>query len=240
MHCLYCQIPLYSIHSKKFCSRSCAAKTNNKIRIHSEETKQKIFNSLKKNAELIGKPFSKRKPKHLRRINPPVLRYIDKICPTCKSSFKTKEDSIANPSKVFCSKSCIRLGGKRKGSGIGIKGWYDNIYFDSSWELSYYIYCKDHNIEIKRCKEYFLYEAEDNVERKFYPDFIVNSEIIEIKGWMRIRDKCKMEATKGKVKFLTYNELNHVFDYLREKYSVIINNGRNDMVKFYNGALEEI
>jgi hypothetical protein len=58
---------------------------------------------------------------------------------------------------------------------------YDDISFASSWELAFYIYCKDMNYDIKRCTASFDYAIDDE-EHKYFPDFIVNNKIYEIKG----------------------------------------------------------
>lgn len=58
---------------------------------------------------------------------------------------------------------------------------FNNIIFDSSWELCFYIYHIDHNNDIKRVNEPFLYTYNGETHR-YYPDFIVNGVFYEIKG----------------------------------------------------------
>lgn len=52
-YCLYCGKEIIGRYKgvKKFCDNSCAAKYNNKGRIHSEETKKKIAESLAKSKD---------------------------------------------------------------------------------------------------------------------------------------------------------------------------------------------
>lgn len=52
-YCLWCGKELEGKNrkTKKFCNSSCAAKYNNKGRVHSEETKRKISETLSKNTE---------------------------------------------------------------------------------------------------------------------------------------------------------------------------------------------
>lgn len=38
-----------------------------------------------------------------------------------------------------------------------IAGMYDNIYMASSYEIIYYLYCKNNNIKIERCPFRFSY-----------------------------------------------------------------------------------
>lgn len=59
---------------------------------------------------------------------------------------------------------------------------YNDTCFSSSWELAYYIWLKDHNIEFEyQPKTYFLYNYL-NIEHRYCPDFKINDRIIEIKG----------------------------------------------------------
>ena len=58
---------------------------------------------------------------------------------------------------------------------------YNGLAFDSLWELQYYIYCVNHNIDIKRCDKVFYYIF-NNKTYIYHPDFEVNGELIEIKG----------------------------------------------------------
>jgi len=67
-------------------------------------------------------------------------------------------------------------------SGFGIKGYYDNIFFDSSWELAYYLYCKNNNSNIIRNTDKFRYEY-NGVSHNYTPDFIVDGVYVEIKGY---------------------------------------------------------
>ena len=73
---------------------------------------------------------------------------------------------------------------------------YNNIYFDSSWELAVYIYCIDHNIDIIRepCRfEYYI----GNNKHYYYPDFKINNDIIEIKAsWALTSDKKLIDSYK--------------------------------------------
>ena len=59
---------------------------------------------------------------------------------------------------------------------------YDNLTFDSSWEVDVYKYCKDNNINC----EYqplitFEYEYDGKIHH-YHPDFLINGKIYEVKG----------------------------------------------------------
>ena len=58
---------------------------------------------------------------------------------------------------------------------------YNNIKFDSSWELAYYIWLKDHNINFEYHTVILEYKVNDTTHF-YYPDFKVNNELQEIKG----------------------------------------------------------
>lgn len=141
-------------------------------------------------------------------------------------------DDSLRPRSRFCSDECRerhrskaisksvtgKTGGYRFLSGRREfkKGRYNNIYFDSSWELAYYIYCIEHNINIERCKEirYYIYNEK---QYKYYPDFIVNGEIIEIKGYITDKVKYKIEQNPD-IKVLYYKDIEHCILYCKEKY----------------------
>lgn len=58
---------------------------------------------------------------------------------------------------------------------------YDDISFDSSWELAIWIYAKDHNIPIEREPIKLSFNF-DGKEKHVIPDFRYNGKLIEIKG----------------------------------------------------------
>lgn len=58
---------------------------------------------------------------------------------------------------------------------------YNNLSFDSSWELAFYIYYADHNFSITRVPCSFEY-AYDNSTHKYFPDFKIQNRLFEIKG----------------------------------------------------------
>ena len=172
---------------RKHCSRSCA-----NGRVHSDLTKRKISESVKKYYETTAYPagFSNHGP----------LKVYH--CKNCNKGF-TIIDKRDTTGYKYCSNKCReeffkayikpKSGGKRKGSGIGKKGWYKGIYCDSTWELAFVIYCLEHNIPIKRNKSYrtYLFNGE---KHKYYPDFIVEeTKVYEIKGYCSEQWKAKCE-----------------------------------------------
>ena len=110
---------------------------------------------------------------------------------------------------------------------------YNDICFDSSWELAYYIWLTD----IKFQFEYqpisqFKYIGSDNKEHSYYPDFKVNDEFQEIKGDQFFNDAgepyCSITKEywwekynfikNNNVKLLRYNELKPIIEYVHKTY----------------------
>ena len=194
---------------KKFCSQSCSATYNNLKRgPMSDETKAKISKTLKSSV---------------------VYKVVSKICPICGKEFiqpRKKNGRLGNAK--YCSKECknkalslinkqIGSGGFREGSVKNYKsGWFNGIHCDSSWELAFLIYHRDHNVNITRCAEIRDYEFEGKIH-KFHPDFVINGEIFEIKG---INDKVNQakQHYNPDVKFLYKKDLEKYIDYAVETY----------------------
>ena len=114
------------------------------------------------------------------------------------------------------------------GSG-GLKGKYSNIYYDSALELSFILWCEYNKIKLKRYDlEPIEYSDEYGSIRKYYPDFIINSnDIVEIKGsglWYRKnyeRNILKFQAAK--VFFDSYTIIFDGDDCVREYYKTARN-----------------
>ena len=61
--------------------------------------------------------------------------------------------------------------------------YYDNKYFDSFWEIAFYIVLKEHNIEFKYHPSLDLYYTnEKGTISQYRPDFQIGDKLIEIKG----------------------------------------------------------
>lgn len=199
----------------KFCSIGCR-----NTRKHSTETKNKISKSVK---EFNKKNFDIIKQKNIERKKDKIY-----VCKQCKKQFRTSDIRNTNSIK-YCSNECKHkflsehTGGYRKGSGCGKHGFYKGIKCDSSYELAFLIYCLDHNIEIKRCNEYFNYEIDDKIHR-YFPDFIINNKtFIEIKGYHTKLVDTKISAVNKPFKILYGEDLIDVFEYVCKTYNVCKN-----------------
>lgn len=58
---------------------------------------------------------------------------------------------------------------------------YNDLYFDSSWELAFYIYHVDQNISIEREPEKIIYYF-NGAKHYYFPDFKINDKLFEIKS----------------------------------------------------------
>lgn len=68
----------------------------------------------------------------------------------------------------------------------------DGIKLKGTWEVKFYSWCKQNNINIQRPNEGFSYIYE-NKTRTYYPDFFLPdfNKFVEVKGYETERDKCK-------------------------------------------------
>lgn len=124
---------------------------------------------------------------------------------------------------------------------------YNMKYFDSSWELAYYIWLKNHNIDFKYQPNIsFEYEYNNN-KHIYHPDFLIDSEIYEIKGPQFFKDgkminpydsslndlfEAKHQCMiKNNIKIIT--DCTEYINYVNQKY------GNNYLKQFkYNNIIE--
>lgn len=203
---------------KTFCNSSCAASFNNKARgSRSEDTKRKISESLKKReAERIK--------------NLPV---VFRKCECCGIEFEVKRTTRNRLTRAkFCSSECrnkflsdlnkeIGSGGFREGSVRNYKsGWFNGIHCDSSWELAFLIWHRDHNIDVKRCNEIRYYTINDE-EHRYFPDFVIDNTIYEIKGIDDNVNKAKQKYNPDII-FLYKDDVEKYVKYAKDTYGDFI------------------
>lgn len=140
------------------------------------------------------------------------------------TGFKHTKENCDKLSKILKSKT----GGIRKGGGRGKSGWYKGLWCDSSWELAYVIYNLDHNIRFERNKRGFEYIF-NNKKYKYYPDFILNGEYVEIKGYLSEQVNEKIKQFPYKLNILDKDGIIFYLDYVKKKYG-------NDFIKLYEEA----
>lgn len=133
----------------------------------------------------------------------------------------------------FCSIECSNKSRSRKLRDLAIKhnlgglnpkttyknfkqGIYKGIRCDSSWELVFVIYCLEHNYNIERNTKPLQYTFEGKVHN-FYPDFIVDGKLFEIKGFWTDRNLAKLEQCKDVI-FIDKKSIKKYINYVVEKY----------------------
>lgn len=91
------------------------------------------------------------------------------------------------------SKSHLRLNHDQfNKNSHGKRGWIDNMFFMSTWELAYYLFMRDTGHTIVRCPQKFNYVDESGKQHTYTPDFLIdNKEIVEIKGYETEHDRFK-------------------------------------------------
>lgn len=210
----------------KFCSNSCAASFNNKNRKYSVETKEKISKSVK----LYNETHKVQKTRTCIFCNKIFLVQRIKNDRFSKSKFCSNECRNKYLSKInkYLSKINKEMGsgGFREGSVKNYKsGWYKGIHCDSSWELAFAIYHIDNNIDIKRCTEVRTYIL-NGITKKYFPDFVVNGIIYEIKGINNDISKAK-QMYNNDICFLFKKDLIKYIEYAKTKYG-------NNFIKLYD------
>lgn len=216
----------------KTCSLECAHKLANQ-NTNLKEKNKKISDSLKGKSTWIKgkKKINNSNINNQWEINPNWTPYH--ICPICGKEYK-------NNGRKYCSDECSQIGRSKnlskslRGKTGGLRpnaykkyksGLYHNIHCDSSWELAFVIYCEDHNISLERNHKFLTYTFE-NKEYKYYPDFIINGTLYEIKGY---------ENNKAKAKHEQHPEVIYLDKYKMKKYLdyVILKYGK-DYIKLYD------
>lgn len=101
----------------------------------------------------------------------------------------------------------------------GKRNTWDGEKFDSKWEYAFYRYHKEicGDIITRNHDEWIPYYDESGKLRKFYYDFIVNSQPHEVKGLFRESDLLKQQASSGIVVFVTGDDIKPMMKILDEK-----------------------
>lgn len=118
--------------------------------------------------------------------------------------------------------------------------YFNDLNFDSSWKLIFYIYHRDKEHNIIREPRYFEYFDKNKIKPFYYPDFKVGTRYYEIKGEQFIirynngkvkgfinpysddktiqTDKLKC-IKKNKVILITIYEMTKYFEYFYKNYN---------------------
>ena len=205
----------YKKEQGDFCNKSCATihKNMNRIVIFTEKGKTKQ----KENGFKYLKNFL-----DYQKIRPKAHIY-DKVCEICKKDFQVTCQQKLNKT---CSKECKSLlqskVNHRENNTYGKSGYYQGIYCASSWELAFLIYNKDLAKDIKRCDLTFNYVMKD-IEHTYFPDFIMDNIIYEVKGRELEDVKFKTESVIKagyKIEVIRRKEILPIIKEIKIKYKV--------------------
>ena len=191
--CAYCgQYAEYQLKNGKWCCKKSANSCSANIKKNSEKIKSmysedgKYFNGKIKEyyyteESRAKQGWSKGLSKHVdERLKSRGERLHQKyengeLTPSRLGDHHSDEEK----DKIVYGMSHFRPGKNLKGFK---HGWYKGYWCDSSWELAFIMYNLDHDIKFERNEQGFNYWYDGNF-RRFYPDFIIDGEYIEIKGY---------------------------------------------------------
>lgn len=99
------------------------------------------------------------------------------------------------------------------------KGYYQGIFFMSSWELAYYIYMRDHGHSIVRCTTKYVYKY-NGKEHMYTPDFILDNKfIVEIKGYETKQDLEKYKSVESLI-IVKKKDMLPILNFVKTNYAV--------------------
>lgn len=190
--CLFCGKETKFIKLSKgynsYCNMDCCYKSD-LVKKHREET---IFNKTGKNnvfqVEEVKEKIKETNLKILGVEYPLQSEVIKQKCEnTCEQIYGSKNPFQNENVKKKCRETMFKHWGceynmqsKEIRSKAQTRYNYFGIKFDSAAELIYYIYCKDHNINIIRNTSYLIYYSNNKIHR-YFPDFIIDGIYYEIK-----------------------------------------------------------
>ena len=133
-------------------------------------------------------------------------------------TFKGRSHSEVSKQKIALAQLLVDHDAHNKYSH-GKRGYLDNIFFMSTWELAYYIFMKDKGHNIVRCPIKFNYEYQGK-QHRYTPDFLVDDTlIVEVKGWETDLDKLKYTLVDNLV-IVYYEDIKKCIDYVKTTYNV--------------------
>jgi len=234
--CAGCEEPLpYNKRMNKFCSSSCAAKTNNKGRVRSDESRRKTAGKIKdwhatmseeKKNEIATKAVKTRWGRELKTWGP--FSYVfHGTCSICEKQFYKKG---ATPTKT-CSRKCYSKQQSNAAIEQRVKtksrqGYYKGIWCDSTYEMVWAAYNLEHGVEFARCQRRVPYTFEGE-EHMYCPDFEKESgEVVEVKGYETDLTDTKHQAARDAGINLTVikkEDMTEMFEWFMDLFQVPMN-----------------
>ena len=198
--------------SKRFCSRVCA-----NSRDRPQELRDRVGTTL--TSKYATNLLPRRVPH-----NKGVTKHLPNNCVVC--------GKLTKPYRVTCSRICFseltrQNALKQEKHGGGHKGRYKGIPCDSTYELAFLIWNLDHSVSITRCENIYPYSYKGKMS-SYKPDFVIEGQEIEIKGFMSERAQAKLDQNPhvfvvDKVEiqsFIKYVKYTYKVKDLRDLYDV--------------------
>ena len=243
--CVRCYVQLQYL--KKYGVLNNSSLKSNKEKIH-----QTFLNKTKKEKEQIIKKREQTLIQKYGVTNPTYLSNHNlKTQQTCLKKYGVKNPSQNKEIRDKQKQTSLKKYGKTVFANT-LKGqqsrrsryFYDNQSFDSKPEICFYLYCKDFNLNIKRCSKAFEYKYNSKIY-SYFPDFEIDGKFYEIKGDQFLTEDGKWQnpfnhtldelfeekrqcALKNNVTILYEKDYQKYIDYIKEKY------GRNYLNQFKN------
>lgn len=203
--CLKC----HNSHNKqgRFCSRTCANSRGPRTDAFKNKVRERLIGKSRPKDVIEKVLFTKQKQGQIRH-------YTQCIICQANTESRTRKTCSSNCFIIFQSQKALA----QKTHGGGHKGTYRNFYCDSTWELAFLIWHIDKNIDISRCHEIRDYSYKGKIS-KYIPDFVVNQQIYEIKGFMSARSQAKLKCNPDII-VLTKKDIKKYIDYVKKTYDV--------------------
>lgn len=214
----------------EFCSRKCSCTYSSKLK--REERNRKISTSLKE----------KYKSSEVKRRKLKI--YDPAYCVSCGKELTRNQIQAGNKT---CSLKCGSLCANKtkhknrtvfveNGQGRSRSGYWKGFFCNSTYELVYYIYMSEHGYKIERNQKVYEYEWNGS-KRLYYPDFIVNDKLVEIKGYWSPQVQAKIDAVTDKeLSVLYYKDLEPMMDWIDSKYNTKHGKKDNNYWELYDNS----
>jgi len=208
------------------CRKTCLERYGVEYTHQSEEIRRKVQET---NLERYGSPWVTGS-KH----------FDEKSRATCLKKYGVER---VTQDKNFIESSLKKRWERYGDVSFNRKYFFEGTWFDSSWELAYYIWLRDTNQNFEFHPDSLgTYTGDDGKEHKYYPDFKVDGEYQEIKGSQFFNEKGepfdmytksywwkKHEFLKRNgVRIIRFDDFKVILKYIAKKY------GKNYLKSFKN------
>lgn len=203
----------------KFCGKLCTASGLTNHEIHCKKNPDRVVH--KGVISSWNRGLTKETNETIRRCAKEISDRI-KAGETVGSAGKRGAENPSTRAEVRARISESMLGNHNNDpnkTGRGKKGYYKGFFCASTYELAFVIYCLDHKIDIKRYKGWYTYTYKGKT-RRYYPDFIIDNCIYEIKGYCSEEVELKtLSVTDKEIKVLYREDMKEIFDYILKTYN---------------------